>query len=375
MKKALSTCHDDSNAIPAVIFCDQTAELRIAGLTLLDRLIVSAHRAGCAPIIVVSREKSAATERAAELGIPVQFQDTSPAFDTTVLIATTSLLAQTADIALLLKSGGRLTDHDGGLLRMGVAPQFAGTIDDTLASLTPIPPAAVARRVADHASAKDTERALWASITSSCDGLIDRVFNRPVSRPLSKLLVHTPVSPNAVSLASIFVGLLAAGLFAVGEYTASIIAAILFQISAVIDCIDGDLARVMFKESAFGKWLDLAGDQVVHVAVFGGIALGLMKSTPGTSAPWLGLSAIVGALLSFAVVVRGLRRPQLDRTGLLHKLINAATNRDFSVLVLFLAALNELDLFLWVTAVGSHVFWITTLALQLGTRSAEARAQ
>jgi phosphatidylglycerophosphate synthase len=187
--------------------------------------------------------------------------------------------------------------------------------------------------------------------------------------------VHTPVSPNAVSLLSIFVGGVAGAMFALGEYKAAIAAAVLFQISAILDCVDGDLARVMFKESVLGKWLDLAGDQVVHVAVFGGIAFGLMKTTPGSPALWLGLSAILGALLSFAVVVRGLRRPQLDRSGRLQKLINAATNRDFSVLVLFLAVCDRLDLFLWVTAVGSHVFWITALALQLGGRSAEARAQ
>jgi phosphatidylglycerophosphate synthase len=189
------------------------------------------------------------------------------------------------------------------------------------------------------------------------------------------MLVRTPISPNAVSLASVFIGLLAAMLFASGDYAACIAAAVLFQISAIVDCIDGDIARIAFKESVFGKWLDLAGDQVVHIAVFGAIALGIIKTTPDSPAMWLGFSAIIGALLSFGVVVRGLRRPYLDRSGRLQKLINAATNRDFSVVVLCMAVLDRLDWFLWVTAIGSHVFWITALTLQLAARPAEVRAQ
>jgi hypothetical protein len=59
----------------------------------------------------------------------------------------------------------------------------------------------------------------------------------------------------------------------------------------------------------------------------------------------------------------------------LQRLLDAATNRDFSVLVFCLAVLGQLELFLWVTAIGTHVFWITALTLQLAVRPTEARAQ
>jgi hypothetical protein len=48
----------------------------------------------------------------------------------------------------------------------------------------------------------------------------------------------------------------------------------------------------------------------------------------------------------------------------LQKLIDAATNRDFSVLVLILACFDRLGFFLWAAAIGSHVFWILALILQ-----------
>lgn len=73
---------------------------------------------------------------------------------------------------------------------------------------------------------------------------------------------------------------------------------------------------------------------------------------------------MAGALISFAVVVRGMRQRSREHT-LWQRLIDAATNRDFSVLVLVLACWNELGWFLWLAAVGSHLFWVAALGLQL----------
>jgi len=99
--------------------------------------------------------------------------------------------------------------------------------------------------------------------------------------------------------------------------------------------------------------------------VFGGIAAGLMRGGQSPFAIWLGISAVTGAVLSFAVVVRGMRQPAADRSRALQKLVDSATNRDFSVLVLLLACFDQLVWFLWLAAIGSHLFWMTALALQL----------
>jgi phosphatidylglycerophosphate synthase len=360
--------------VPALIEYDEsTAEMRVAGLTLLDRLVVSAHRAGCKPIVVVCRAGTPPLKRATSLGIQFRVDRERPGFEGPVLMANSSLLVSADDLRVLLRNGGRLDDLDGNPLPVGVVVGPLDSIESAVATLPRMAPVKVAKRVVDAASARSAERALWKSVASSADGMVDRAFNRPCGRPLSKLLVSTPIGPNAVSLASIAIGLAAAWLFAAGDYVACLVAAILFQISAIVDCVDGEIARVAFKESRLGKWLDLAGDQVVHVAVFGGIAIGLMKTGPGNTALWLGLSAVAGALLSFAVVVRGLSRP-LDQNGRLQKLIDSATNRDFSVVVLVLAAMGKLEWFLWLAAIGSHVFWISALALQRVRLPTEERA-
>jgi phosphatidylglycerophosphate synthase len=225
--------------------------------------------------------------------------------------------------------------------------------------------------VTDDPSARRAERLLWASLTSSSDGWVDRHFNRPVGRPLSRWLIHTPISPNQVTLLSLLLGFVAAWFFARGDGAGQVLGALLFQGSAILDCIDGDVARLLFKESRFGKWLDLGGDQVVHIALFGAIAVGLARS--GSPAPVLALAvcAIVGALLSFGVVVRGTLRPGGDPR--FRRWIEAAATRDFSVVLLGLALAGRLDWFMWLAAIGSHVFWLAALGLQvLGRRPARA---
>jgi phosphatidylglycerophosphate synthase len=166
-----------------------------------------------------------------------------------------------------------------------------------------------------------------------------------------------------ISVASILLGLLAAWFFGFGTYQSIGLGAILFQISAIVDCIDGDVARIVFKESPLGKWIDLVGDQVVHIAVFAGFSVGVARSRGSPEILWLGVSAVIGALISFAVVLRGMRLVT-SQNSKLKRLIDSATNRDFSVLVLLLAAFDLLEIFLWLVATGSHFFWIAALKAQ-----------
>jgi len=101
------------------------------------------------------------------------------------------------------------------------------------------------------------------------------------------------------------------------------------------------------------------------LAVFAGIAVGVARIDGGTTALLLGASAILGGLLSFTVVLRGMLLPNRARNPKLQQIVDGATSRDFSVLVLFLALLDKLSWFLWVTAICVHLFWIAALLVQI----------
>ena len=338
---------------PAVLVCDaRTGSLEIAGLTALDRLVVTAHRAGCAPIFLVG-ESRLRLARAEALGIAVTHVRDVSAFEEIrepMLWIESTVLVEVRDLENVVAMSGQLISAESGPLPVGMK----------VAEPKPIIAGAVAMLISDATSAAAAERKLWASLTSSADGLVDRFFNRPLGRPLSKLLVRTPISPNQVSVISILIGLASAWFFARGNFLAG---AVVFQLCAIVDCVDGDLARALFKQSRLGKWLDLGGDQIVHGSVFAAIGLGVARLDPTIPALALGASAALGVLLCFAVIVRALRQPSSLRSPLLNKLLDATANRDFSVLLLFLAIFGRMDLFLWMAGIGIHVFWMALLVL------------
>lgn len=351
--------------LPALLLCEPaTGALRVAALTLLDRLLVAVHRSGCGPIRVVCNGPLPAAERALALGIPFEVIHGVPTVSQPTLIASTDQLVQAADLKSVVAVRGTLVTPAGERLPAGVTDRWHGSGAESLAGAPPQVATGVAMAVRSAGEATAAERALWASLVSSSDGFVDKWFNRPVGRPLSKWIICTPITPNQVSLASIVLGTVAGVLFGLGQRGWSVMAGVLFQVSAIVDCVDGDVARAVFKESPMGKWLDLVGDQVVHAAVFGGIAVGLWRS--GLQGPFLALggSAVLGGLIAFGVVVRGMTRKG-EPNRRLQRLIDGATSRDFSVLVLALACTGHLEWFLWMAAMGSHVFWVLALGLQL----------
>ena len=222
------------------------------------------------------------------------------------------------------------------------------------------------QEVRDPHSVKSAELALLNSRKREHEGFVDKYFNRFVSKPLTRLFLKVGLSANAVTILSLLIGLAAAIAFAQGSYAAGIVGALLFQFSAVVDCCDGDVARLTFSESRFGAELDIVGDNVVHMAIFGGIAWGLYVEQ-GANSPLplvLGACAILGNTLSLWVVRRAM---SLRNLGAVHSptqcaqldfVIGNMANRDFTVLALLLAVLGLLEVFLWLTAIGSQIFWI-----------------
>lgn len=227
------------------------------------------------------------------------------------------------------------------------------------------------REVWDEGGVKQAERRLLQSLKGEFEGFVDRYFNRKLSGLFTKGFLALGLSPNAITAIATMIGLSAAAGFAWGAYQAGIIAALLFQLAAVIDCCDGEVARLTFTESSFGAWLDIAADNLVHIAIFGGIALGAYARSAGIDGAWIPLSlgtvAVVGNGLGFWLVnkaqqiraARGWKTP--FHAAWSDFMLKNVASRDFSVIVLLFAVVDKLEWFLWLTAIGSTVFWLVML--------------
>lgn len=96
---------------------------------------------------------------------------------------------------------------------------------------------------------------------------IDVYVHRPLGFIVAKLSMPTPITPNFITLCSILAGVAAAVMiYWRGPYHMPI-AGLLVFLSAVLDCADGQLARMRKSYSALGRMLDGVADLVVTAAV------------------------------------------------------------------------------------------------------------
>jgi phosphatidylserine synthase len=128
----------------------------------------------------------------------------------------------------------------------------------------------------------------------------DGFFSVYVLRRFSKLLTWVAVkigaTPNQVTIASFAIGLYAAFLFSQGDFWSILIGAVLLQVSIIVDCVDGELARYTRKFSELGAWLDAITDRVKEYAVFLGLAYGAYVQNGQNL--WV-LAAVLMALQTF----------------------------------------------------------------------------
>ena len=118
------------------------------------------------------------------------------------------------------------------------------------------------------------------------DGFYSTFVVRKLSKPLSALAIKLRMSPNLVTIISFIVGVAAALSFAQGARWALILGALLLQLSLILDCVDGEVARATHRFSVIGAWLDASTDRVKEYAVYAGLATGAVVNGVESQLAW-----------------------------------------------------------------------------------------
>ena len=94
------------------------------------------------------------------------------------------------------------------------------------------------------------------------ENYLDRVFYRPIGFKIAKALIGTGITPNMITILSLFVGSVAGVLWYFPYSLPFALVGILSLIVAnILDCVDGQLARLTGIKSEIGRILDgFAGD-------------------------------------------------------------------------------------------------------------------
>ncbi len=167
------------------------------------------------------------------------------------------------------------------------------------------------------------------------EGLVSRLLNRRFSRPLSRLLARTPVTPNQVSLASFAIALVSLGLFLGGF---NIWAGLAVQASSIVDGVDGDLARLKNMATRFGGFFDAVLDRYADVAILAGLtywSFVFETKAPSGFVVIAGLLAIVGSLM----VSYTRARAEASLGVVFHGLAGALASRDARLLIVMIGAI------------------------------------
>jgi phosphatidylglycerophosphate synthase len=229
-------------------------------------------------------------------------------------------------------------------------------------------------------TAYSAERFLVAHSGKVLDG-IHTSFNRRLCRPFVRLLSHTSVTPDAITLGGVLVSILSAIAYAQGTYWWYVLGALLFYVAGLFDEMDGMLARVKFAESPRGTWLEGFADGLSYLLLFAGITIGLSRQY-GRAVAWMGIALVIGVALAVTATSLQRRRattpdrPQ-DYLGNFYQLLEKDSSNWISrvvrqvqafqkrgvlihYIVLF-TVIGALPLLFLLATVGGHLTWILTL--------------
>ncbi len=201
---------------------------------------------------------------------------------------------------------------------------------------------------------KSVKKRLMQNLTKPADGWVSRNINRRFSKPISRVLAYTPVTPNMVTWAN---GLLAFSpiyFMVQGGYKNWLIGASLYQLASILDGVDGELSRLKMKHSKFGQWLDTLFDFTSSLAVLLALVIGVQRADfQPAFVPIAGYMAVFAGVLSIISLSFYVVRTQFggnfrinysfyDSNSHWAKLLQTLSflgKRDFYIFLFFLMAL------------------------------------
>jgi len=128
---------------------------------------------------------------------------------------------------------------------------------------------------------KNNQTTFEASLKSlDIESFLDVRIYRPIGYKFALLLKNTGITPNQVTIISVFFGVAAGILFYPENFLINLIGIFLLIFAYILDCVDGQLARLTGIKSEVGRILDgIAGD-LWFIAIYIAIAMRLEQVIP-----------------------------------------------------------------------------------------------
>ncbi len=155
---------------------------------------------------------------------------------------------------------------------------------------------------------------------------VTKYFYRKFSRPTARILYELGLEPKQVTILSFTLGILSGFIF---YYKMFLFGLIVLFISEILDCADGDLARLKKKVSKKGEYMDSFLDRIVEAFVI----YGLILTNPSQLMLVGSLSMVWSVFVSYA-------RSKAELLGI--KCNIGVGSRDIRVCILMLSVLSAI---------------------------------
>ena len=204
---------------------------------------------------------------------------------------------------------------------------------------------------------QESKNKLYGLLSLSSDSPFSIHVSRKLSRLVSSVLVSLPITPNQITLLSLFIGLAACWFFLQGGYRYSVLGAVVLYTSIILDCSDGEVARLKFMSSKYGGLLDSLCDSTVFSGVLFCAALAIHRDSHMPNIIVVGAVAAVvmficSNLYFYLHYVK--EDPENDPANSIMRYF--ANEDSFYLSLLGFTLLDKLPWYLWAVAAGTIVY-------------------
>ena len=166
-----------------------------------------------------------------------------------------------------------------------------------------------------------------------------RRLGRGIVYPLARFVGRTGLSPNAVTVIGFLFAVVVAAVLAQGQVR---LAGMLLIPAAIVDAIDGAMARVLDRTTRFGAFLDSTLDRLSEAALFLGALIYVSREGTSTEIILVYVTIVGSLMVSYT-------RARAEGLGIAVK--GGFFTRFERIAVLIIALiLNQLTVALWVLA-------------------------
>lgn len=392
----------------SAVVIDDGSPVTLGGLTLTERAVLMAHRAGLRPIRVwcATTFAQASVARLQTRGVQIGLLPPASAplegmedREGAVVVGPNVLFGPEvlADLAgSAPRTDGAATasfDEAGAPLLLYVPPgapaaRTSRSLEAMVASLSaqvPVHASRPARMFCRRVGRADATRSVERDYTRHLNGKGESYFTKKIRKfsvPLTSWLVRLGAKPTHVTLGGLALAAASAWFIAQGSYGAGVVGGLLYYTSMIFDCSDGEVARLTLRDDPFGAWLETIVDYLTYFLVLAALLVAT-QARPGAEAYRVAAAvALVGSIVVAAVAgylrhrVAAADPGQFDDASA-RALASATWFHRFARwgrqwikrstvahLMVALAAINQLPALLYLWAFGATVASVVILAVE-----------